>query len=889
MSFLRFGLSDFPAQKRISSLSFWILLFIFTFESATALSQPNKAQQDETDAATAKQQNIPLESVIRLHDEVGLSNQQIIELPKDVLKDTLQGLKHPEIKQLRHSFRYLQEQNEDGVVPEGALLKAARQLKNLKQMAPPNRKAAGIPVGESDNMLELTAGVEPSKWQWKGPGNIGGRTRSILIHPNEPKKMWLGSVGGGIWHSPDGGENWKPVDDFMANLAVCCMAMNPDNPNEMYAGTGEGFFNGDALRGAGIFKSSDGGKKWTQLAKTDNSNFFQVNRISISKDGKTILAATGNGIYRNSTAGTGDWNVQEFGNFLDLDFHPTDSNKAIAGLRTGGAVFSDDGGTTWSPATGLPASGRVEITYAAKDGSIAYASADSGGGKLYRSSDGGQSYTLKNNSTGYLGQQGWYDNIVWAGDPNNANFVIVGGVDLWKSTNGGTDLEEISTWWASPDSAHADHHFIAAHPKFNGTSNKTVYFANDGGIYKTEDVYKVGNNPSRPKTNGWISLNNNYGVTQFYGVAGNVSTGNIVAGTQDNGTLQFKISAGAQNWNEMFGGDGGWCAADPNDSNYFYGEYVFLNIHRSTNGGESAEYISGQFWDGSKWTFKSAPFVIPDAENNQANFIAPFVLDPNESNRILGGGLSLWRTNNAKAPNTNTSGPKWAEIKSPIGSSRFQHAISAIDVADGNSNLIVIGHNNGEVYRTENGTNGSPTWKRLDNGSTALPNRYCHRLTIDPHDHKTIYATFGGYVKGNVWKSTDSGNTWLNVGSSLPEAPVRSLVVHPKNQKFVYIGTEVGVFASEDGGTTWSPANEGPTNCSVDELIWMGTKLVAATHGRGIFEIDVPGTGGTNQTDADFEELLGRLESKIEDQSNELDEIKQIFQQLKEAYYDRDN
>jgi photosystem II stability/assembly factor-like uncharacterized protein len=108
---------------------------------------------------------------------------------------------------------------------------------------------------------------------------------------------------------------------------------------------------------------------------------------------------------------------------------------------------------------------------------------------------------------------------------------------------------------------------------------------------------------------------------------------------------------------------------------------------------------------------------------------------------------------------------------------------------------------------------------------------------VDQNDSQTIYATFGGYSSGNVWKTVDGGATWNNIGVSLPQAPVRSLAIHPKNSKFLYIGTEVGVFASEDGGISWSPSNEGPTNCSVDELFWMGDDLVAMTHGRGVFKI----------------------------------------------------
>ena len=222
--------------------------------------------------------------------------------------------------------------------------------------------------------------------------------------------------------------------------------------------------------------------------------------------------------------------------------------------------------------------------------------------------------------------------------------------------------------------------------------------------------------------------------------------------------------------------------------------------------------------------------------NQKALFIAPFILDPNNANRILGGGLSLWRTNNAKAPNTNNTGPVWATIKAGIGK-----AISAIAVAPGNSDVVWVGYEDGQVHRSANGTQASPVWQRIDHaGATPLtPARYCTRLTIDPQVPSTVYATFGGYTRGNVWKTTDDGATWANIGNALPEAPVRSLVVHPGRSTALYLGTEVGLFASDDGGATWSPTNEGPTNCSVDELFWMKEILVCATHGRGMFSIDL--------------------------------------------------
>jgi photosystem II stability/assembly factor-like uncharacterized protein len=631
--------------------------------------------------------------------------------------------------------------------------------------------------------------------------------------------MWVGSVGGGVWKTLNGGGSWAPLYDFMGNLAVTTLAIGPIKPKvTIYAGTGEGFWNGDALRGAGIFKSEDSGVTWQQLKNTATADFFYVNRLALSPNYKTLLAATRTGLFRSADGGA-TWKKQlavpANPEVLDVKFHPKDGQLCVAAGRGGMAFYSGDGGATWKAAKGLPAvpgfGGRVELTYALANPKTVYASVDNNSGEVYASADGGQNYQLRNTGTNYLGSQGWYDNTIWAGDPKNEKLVVVGGLDLYRSTDGGNKFNQISYWFKAPASPHADHHVIVAHPQYNGTTNRVVFFGNDGGLYRAKDVLTAND------VNGWQELNNNLGITQFYGAAANPATGTFVGGAQDNGTLRFTKASGPEKWSSMFGGDGGYCAADPTDPNFFYGEYVYLQIHRSTDGGASSEYI----WNGIEDAGKG-----PDL----ANFIAPFLLDPNNPNTLLAGGASLWRSTNVKAKT-----PQWANIKPSV-----QSPISAIAVAKGKPNIIWVGHNDGRVYRTDKGTNATlapADWTQVGQGK--LPPRFCQRITTDPVFPNVVYVTFGGYANNNVWKTEDGGATWSGIGGKLPDVPVRGLAVHPKNTKFVYAGTEVGVFASEDGGKTWSPTNEGPTNCSVDDLFFLDTRLVAVTHGRGLFIINV--------------------------------------------------
>jgi hypothetical protein len=779
----------------------------------------------------------------------GLSRSALNQIPDEPLRRAIRRLEYPDLARARETFRLRQSVDEEGRIPADALLNALRQVDSTRTRAPVAPRLAGMPTGRGvapTGLMPRGAGLSPgpgSGWVSLGPGNIGGRTRSIVPHPKNAKLLWSGSVGGGVWRSDDSGQSWHPVDDFMANLAVTAMVMDPTNPNVIYAGTGEGFSNIDALGGGGIFGTTDG-IHWQQISSTTGSEFKSVNRLALSRDGKVLLAATRAGMLRSADPDRLTWTTVLAEQIADVKFHPSDSAKAVAGgLGNGQAYYSTDGGQTWKAAThAQPWSGRVELTFAAKNPALVYASVNVASGQIWRSTNGGRSYTRRKTlaegvPAAYLGDQGWYGNVIWAGDPTDEKLVVVGGVDLWRSVDGGDTLQDVSTWW-DPRSAHADHHCIVAAPAYNGTTNKRVYFGNDGGIFMTNDVRTVGSDPKLPRIKGWKELDNVYEVTQFYAGAGNVQTGAIIGGAQDNGTLLFTPAGGSEAWTEMFGGDGGWCAADPTDPNVFYGEYVFLNIHRSLDGGATADFISGQFWNGTEWGWKPVPYRIPDAKNQKAVFIAPFVLDPNAPNRMLAGGLSLWRTDDAKRPNTDNTGPAWRAIKTSAGS-----LISALAVANGDSDLVWVGHADGQIFKTTHGTASSAVWEKVDHtGQRPLSiNRYCTGITINANDHDTVYVTFGGYTPGNVWKTADGGATWSNVGQALPAAPVRALAMHPDHPAFIYAGTEVGAFASEDGGANWSPTNEGPTNCSVDDLFWMDRVLVCVSHGRGMFKIDLSG------------------------------------------------
>ena len=732
-------------------------------------------------------------------------------------------------------YRAMRDRNEKGTIPDNALPKAAQQAQQMKfDPAAWPGTASSTTYGTKTTV----AGIDTNLWTWMGPGNIGGRIRAILIHPTATNIMWIGGVDGGIWKTTNSGASWFPLNDFMANLAVVTLVMDPTNPNVIFAGTGEGTFNIDAVRGAGVFKTTDGGSTWAQLSATANSSFYYVNRLSICPTNNLIiLAATGSGIWRSTDGGTTWSQRNSSSNMEDIMFDPSGAN-AIASGNSGQLMYSTDGGVTWNNASGISTSQRIEVAYAASSPNIVYASANISSGQIFVSSDGGQTYSLVS-TPAHLSTQGWYDNCIWV-DPTNPNLIVFGGTDVYRSTNGGTNYTDIGGYAGS---IHPDQHAIVGISGYNGSSVATVFVGNDGGIFRAANITTVSS------SSGWTTLNNNLGITQYYGAAGNNSSGTIVGGTQDNGTLRVLGTGGTGSFTSMFGGDGGFCAADQSDTNYFYGEYVYLQIHRSSNGGASSSYITGGLGDAglpdSNGVFqvffppddKTPPADDPDGgggtpppdPDSAANFIAPFILDPNNFNTMLAGGSNLWRSVNVKAAT-----PSWSNIKPGIASGSF---INALTVAPGSSDVIWVGHNSGAVYYTSNGTAATPTWTQ--SGSGTLPARACTRLAIDPNNYNNLYATFGGYSSGNVYRSTNGGATWSNIGAALPSAPANSIVIAPFNSSYLYVGMNVGVFASTDGGTTWSTANLGAANVAVDELFWMNNNLLAATHGRGLFKVAV--------------------------------------------------
>ncbi len=714
---------------------------------------------------------------------------------------------------------------------------------------------------EYRSMTADGAGITSAGWTPLGPANtVGGRTRAIAVHPTQPDVVFVGGVSGGIWKTVNAGQSWTPVNDFLATLSITWITFDPTNSQHLYAATGENFGNGDATTGAGIFRSTDGGTTWSQLASTaGDPNFISMRRIAMSANGTILLAATSTGVWRNTAPFTGPW-TQVISplpgqQWYDVDFAPGSSLNAVAGSSAGVSGYSTDGGQTWWASSGIPNvtnnnSGRVEMAYAPLVPTTVYALVDyaytsgsqpTGSGGLYVSTNGGQSFTFVNGSTNVLNTQGWYDNMLTVlpydqGGAASDQVVIIGGIDAFMSTNGGATFSQISYWPYSPTEPHADHHVAVPALGFNGTSNRRVYFGNDGGVYRTDDIFSVTTYypnplPQNPQTL-WVNVNNGLTITQFVGAAGNPLTGGLAGGTQDNSTI--RNTAGSPAWSVVAGGDGGPTAIVPGPPEYVFGEYIRLVLHRT--GPDGLKYYADY---SNPMGSPVAPMLL-EAWSNLVEFYSPFALDPNNTQRILAGGQALWRTNDAQtAVVSGTSGPSWTSIKPPIVNPPQDRttAITAVAVAPSDSNRIWVGHNNGDLYVTSNGTAGSPIWTQVDNGATPLPNRKVTRVRIDPANPAHVYVTFGGFSSANLWETTNGTSatpTWTQK-SGMPALPLLDVIQHPTVAGWLYVASEVGILTSENNGAAWTAVNDGPANVRVSQLFFMNQVLYAVTYGRGIW------------------------------------------------------
>lgn len=813
--------------------------------------------------------------VLAQNDKPVAINREDLEQDKDKeWEREREEMEHERYDQPGEAAKYLTERR----LPEGEselrpelYLDAIEKSLDLPQFSTllnrllPSRRVAAKNSAEVVNSKASLQG-----WTPLGPGNVGGRTRALLINPRSPEVMYAAAVSGGVWKTTDGGKSWQPLADLLPTLAVCALAFDPVNPEIIYAGTGEGYFNADATRGAGIFRSFDGGNTWRRLDGTGNQNFYYVNDIVVSPNNSSrIYAATRNGVMRSVDGGV-NWtavlNEQNNGGCTDLAIRTdrtTDVVFATCGLTTNfrfpatvqASIYRNDnaaGFGQWEVVYTEEGMARTSLAIAPSNQDVVYAVSSENGAAgtphtlhaVFRSTAGGEvgSWTKVNDgrssklngalftnaiwafqtecrSSGGINQtyaQGWFDNVI-AVDPLNENIVWVGGVDLFRSDDGGANWGMASFWDQAQKApsryVHADHHAIVFHPQFNGGTNRTMYVGNDGGIFRTENSRAqtaTGNRaPCSPNSSSvtWASLNSDYSVTQFYHGAAFPNGLKYLGGAQDNGVLLGSDAAGVNGWREIQDGDGGYVAVDPTNPSIIYAETTGLSLVKSMDGGG---------------TFRAATTNI---NNEGFGFIVPFAMDPSDSSRLWMGGTRLWRTKNGAET--------WTPASAPL-----RGAMTSITIAQDDGNFVLAGTDQGSIHRTTIGLNstGDTSWAEVHPRSGTVS-----AVAFDPTNRDIAYATYTNFGGKHVWRTVNGGLVWLPIDGALPDIPVNCIVVDPSNPQRLYIGTDIGVYTSPDAGGTWAVENTGFANVPVE---WLSVSsyggvahLFAFTRGRGAWRV----------------------------------------------------
>jgi photosystem II stability/assembly factor-like uncharacterized protein len=678
------------------------------------------------------------------------------------------------------------------------------------------------------------AGISAASWRSIGPSHFPGRISTIAIHPTQTQKIWVGSTGGGIWRSTDGGATWATSGDFLPSLSITSIVMSPGNPAVMYAGTGEfsaslGYPDGRrSTVGAGILKSTDGGITWSPLPATNPAadiGWRHVVRLAVhSTDASILLARTESStgvarIYRTADGGL-TWSVarSEISKLAgDVQFDRVDVNRAVAVIGTG-ASYTTDAGQTWTQPGGM--GGGAVIAYSSQSrllfASVAgdhHCCSHDDDARLTRSADGGLSWSrvTGSDSMNYLGSNGPRQNAIWV-DPTNSDHIIVGGRYLVRTKDGGATWLRISD--GQPGSVPTGQNVIVASPGYNGTSNRTIYIGTDGGLYRATDIEAV----TAPHI-GWTALNNGLATTDFFSGAGHTGLNGRIAGGTRTGTLVY---AGTS-WSALGPGDGSGVAVDPTNGNRIFvavgGLGQSSKVYRSTTGSAPVSEI----------TAGSLGF---------AHATVPMLFDPYNPDIVLVGATQLVRATNAR-----TEAPFWREIGNFTPPYLVDARITAIAVARGNPDVIWFGSGQLPLQRTLNGTAERPAW------TEAGPLKGPTALLVDSANNLVVFAGIDADTDYNqpkssaIWRTQDGGSTWSAIGSGLPARVVHSIVQHPRAPAFLYVGTDKGIFTSEDGGTTWNTTSDAPARVAVHKLFWgSDATLYAATLGRGMFRatVEVP-------------------------------------------------
>lgn len=690
-------------------------------------------------------------------------------------------------------------------------------------------------------------------WEALGPRNIGGRTLALAINPSNPDIIYAGSASGGLWKSATGGSGlnaWEYVRTGYPVLGVGAIAIDPNDTNTMYIGTGENYgslesFPGIGYRrttrgsyGIGILKSKDGGLTWGKSLDWSLDQRTAVQKIQVNPiRSNSVWAATTEGLYRSYDGGETWENVHKIVMATDIIINPIDTSivyVAHGGMGSlghglyrsinGGESFekmnlnsNGDGPTSFS--------GKMVLSISESEPNILMASIGNSDGSIWnldrndtwlmRTIDGGDTWSLASDLD-YSAIQGWYAHSV-AIDPTNSDKIWTAGqpMSIFTSETGGTELEKHTIVNENPLSPNeqddvypnlivwADFHDIIYHP----TDPEIIYFINDGGIFRT--------------TNGgdtFENCNSGYQTTQFYnGVSNSNTNGDLfIGGLQDNHSVIYEGNA---KWRRASAGDGGWTAIDQTNNNnivlsYQFGEAAFSDDLFT----ENVNYFHPPFF---QFSYK------------KTNFITPMILSPADNKTFYSAGEEIWTT--------NLGINDWQRVEN---TDFFDgNAMSVMAGSYQDANVLYVGSMPKDVnsprshlYRTDD---KGQKWYDITDG---LPNRIFTDLVVDPTNDRRVIISLGGFGDSHLLLSENGGEDWNVISDGLPDIPIWSVAIDPKYPNHIYVGNEVGVFYSNDSGETWDniSGNLPDAVFAMDLVISQSNrKLRLATHGNGAYQTDL--------------------------------------------------
>lgn len=736
-----------------------------------------------------------------------------------------------------------------------------------------------------------------STWALRGPINRGGRTRALGIdirtQGTSGNTIIAGGVSGGIWKSTDDGSTWTNKLSPAVIHSTTCIAQDTRSGHQdtWYVGTGE--FSGSAnggggayFRGDGVFKSTDNGESWTLLSSTSDGNvqsfssyWRYVTNIAVNPVNGDVYAATTGNILKSTDGGT-NWTTSigsGAGTSTPADVQITSTGVVYAGIPSSmpdaGIYRTPDGGTTWTniKPTSFPTYARVVIAIDPNNENVVYYWVYTGvapsGTALWKytypgsgtgAGDGNWVNLTSKLPTGIgglvgnLNVQGGYD-MVMKVQPGNSNLVVIGGTNLYRTTDGFATQIGAAGWIGGYATANNVSQYANQHPDqhsfvFLASPNSAIaYSGHDGGLSKTTNIAAT--------TVAWSNLNTGYVTSQFYSISIDESMSGdpaIAGGMQDNGNYYARTASYNDPWVEWpHGGDGGYSAIKNNGSGY--------TIYFET---QNSGFLRRMKYNTSGTLLSSANIRMNYSVGSSQLFINPFVVDPNDFNIMyICMGDSVWRNSNLSniSDNNSTNTSVGWQVLSNTPAAAGQPTALAVSKASP-ANRLYYGTSSGQVWKMDNANTGDPTATNIT--GAGFPSGYVSCIAVDQADANKVFVVFSNYEVKSLWASTDGGSTWSDVSGNLEQntdgsgnGPSCRWATYYDNGSTTtfFVATSTGLYSTTNlNGTSTVWTQEGATSignvvCDMVVARQSDGKVVVGTHGTGVYSTTVS-TGIESET-----------------------------------------